>query len=223
MKQRFFFVRGSLKVRVCGLAKGRGVCTLLCFAALVFAAGGCGAQRPIKYYQLTYPVAPPNAAQDAIDTALMVRPFESSPLYLDEKIVYGFDSPEMGTYEYHRWVEPPVEILQMSLIRCLRASGRFKGVYTIRAEAGARFVLGGYLYDFKEVDANTVVARLSYEIRMRDRKSGTAVWSHLYTHDEPVSEKSVNAFVIAMDKNVRQSVQEVQAGLEEYFRAHPPN
>jgi ABC-type uncharacterized transport system auxiliary subunit len=186
-------------------------------------AVGCGAQRPIKYYQLTYPMAPPNAAQDAIDTALMVRPFESSPLYLEEKIVYGFDSPEMGTYEYQRWVEPPVEILQMSLIRGLRASGRFKGVYTVRAESGARFTLGGYLYDFKEVDASTIVARLNYEIRLRDRKSGTTVWSLIYAHDEPVSEKTVNAFVIAMDKNVRQSVQEVQAGLEEYFRAHPPN
>ena len=216
MKQPFFFMFRPLNTRL------RGPCILLCFVVLVLMSVGCGAQRPIKYYQLTYPTAA-NVPQDAIDTALMVRPFESSPLYLDEKIVYGFESPEMGTYEYQRWVEPPVEILQMSLIRGLQASGRFKGVYTLRAESGARYILGGYLYDFKEVDASTIVARLTYEIRLRDRKSGTAVWSHLYAHDEPVSEKSVNAFVVAMDKNVRQSVQEVQAGLEEYFRGHPPN
>ena len=223
MKQSFSFVSTFLEGGVCGLVGRRNVCTLLGFSALVLAAVGCGAQRPIKYYGLTYPSAPALPLQDAIDAALMVRPLESSPLYLDERIVYGFDSPEMGTYEYQRWVEPPVEILQMSLIRGLRASGRFKGVYTVRAESDGRFILGGYLYDFKEVDANTIVARLNYEVRLRDRKSGTTVWSHGYAHDEPVSEKSVNAFVVAMDKNVRQSVQEVQTGLEEYFRAHPPN
>ena len=36
-------------------------------------------------------------APDAINTALMVRTFEASHLYLDDQIVYGFDSPEMGT------------------------------------------------------------------------------------------------------------------------------
>jgi len=56
---------------------------------------------------------------------------------------------------------------------------------------------------------------------LRDRKTGLTVWNHVYNHDEPVSEKSINAFVLAMDKNVQRSVQEVQAGLEEYFRAHP--
>jgi hypothetical protein len=44
----------------------------------------------------------------------------------------------------------------------------------------------------------------------------------MYTHDEPASEKSVSAIAVAMDKNVQRSVQEVQSGLEEYFRANPP-
>jgi hypothetical protein len=36
-----------------------------------------------------------------------------------------------------------------------------------------------------------------------------------------VAEKSVNAFVLAMDKNLQRSVQEIQTGLQDYFRAHP--
>jgi len=193
----------------------------LAFSILLAALSGCGgAHKPIKYYQITYPTSG-TMAPDAVDTVLMVRTFESSHLYLDDKIVYGMDSPEMGTYEYQRWVEPPVEILQDSLVRGLRASGRFKGVYTMRSDINGQFVLGGRLYDFKEVDGSTIVARLSYETRLRDRKTGLTVWNHVYNHDEPVSEKSINAFVLAMDKNVQRSVQEVQAGLEEYFRAHP--
>src|ERR1700739_270579 len=94
--------------------------------ALVLAA--CGTARPAKYYQVTYPTRAP-VAEDAVNVSLMVRPFEATHLYLDDKIVYGFDSPEMGTYEYQRWSEPPVEILEYELVRGLRATGRFRGVY----------------------------------------------------------------------------------------------
>jgi len=189
---------------------------------LTTALEGCGSGRPIKYYGLNYPKTAP-VASGAIDVTLMVRPFEANPLYLDDKIVYGFDSPEMGTYENHRWIEPPVESLQDALVRGLLASGKFRAVYSLGPGMNGRFILGGHLYDFKEVDLNPMVARLSYEARLSDRKTGSTVWSHFYSHDEPASEKSIIAFVLAMDKNVQSSVQEVQAGLEEYFRAHPLN
>ena len=186
----------------------------------ILGMAGCGSPRPIKYYQVSYPTKA-FVAEDAINATLMVRSFEASHLYLDDKIIYGFDSPEMGAYEYQRWAEPPIEILQNALVRGLRSSGRFKAVYTLRADPNGRFILAGHLYDFKEVDGAQIVARLNYEVRLRDRKSGTTVWEHTYAHDEPATEKSVSAFVVAMDKNVQRSVQDVQAGLEEYFRAHP--
>jgi ABC-type uncharacterized transport system auxiliary subunit len=194
--------------------------TLTGFALIALSLAGCGSPRPIKYYQVTYPTKS-FVAQDAIDTTLMVRSFEASHLYLDDKMVYSLESPEMGTYEYQRWADPPVEILQNALVRGLRSSGRFKAVYTLRADPDGRFILAGHLYDFKEVDAATIVARLSYEVRLRDRKTGATVWEDSYSYDEPATDKSVPAFVAAMDKNVQRSVQEVQAGLEEYFRIHP--
>ena len=189
-------------------------------AALTISLTGCGSQRPIKYYQVTYP-SKSFVAQDAINTTLMVRSFEASPLYIDNKIVYGFASPEMGTYEYQRWAEPPVQIIQNALVRGLRASGRYQAVYTLRADPDGRFLLAGQLYDFKEVDGAAIVARLTFEVRLRDRKTGKTVWNHSYTYDQPAAEKTVPAFVDAMDKNIQRSVQEVQAGLDEYFRSHP--
>jgi ABC-type uncharacterized transport system auxiliary subunit len=187
---------------------------------LALALAGCGSSRPIKYYQVTYPTKS-FVTQDAINATLMVRIFDASHLYLDNKIVYGFDSPEMGTYEYQRWADPPVEMLQNALVRGLRSTGHFKAVYTLRSDPDGRFILAGHLYDFKEVDGANIVARLSYEVRLRDRKSGTVVWNHSYSYDEPVSEKSVSAFVIAMDKNLQRSVEDIQAGLDEYFRTNP--
>jgi len=196
---------------------------VLSFAGIVLMAllAGCGSTRPIKYYQVNYPMKSANPSPEAIDSTLLVRLFETSHLYLDDKIVYGYDSPEMGTYEYQRWAQPPVEILQEALVRGLRASGTFKAVYTLRADPGGRFVLAGQLYDFKEVDSSTVVARLAFEARLRDRKSGTTVWDYSYSHDEPATEKTVTAVVVAMDKNLERAVAELQAGLQEYFKQHP--
>lgn len=194
----------------------------LSILAVVLLLAGCGSARPIKYYQLSYPSTAPPPSPDAINTTIMVRPFEASHLYLSDQIVYGFDSPELGVYQTQRWAEPPVDMLQEALVRGLRSTGRFRAVYTIRADAGGQYILAGQLYDFKEVDGSAIVARLTYAVRLRDRKAGTTVWTHMYNHDEPASEKSVAAVAIAMDKNVQRSVQEVQTGLEEYFRANPP-
>jgi hypothetical protein len=56
---------------------------------------------------------------------------------------------------------------------------------------------------------------------LRDRKTGATVWEHSYSYDEPVTEKTVSALAVGMDKNIQRSVQEIQSGLDEYFRANP--
>ena len=183
---------------------------------------GCAKPRAIKYYQITYP-SNVSVSQEMIDTMLLVRSFDASHLYLDDRIVYGYDSPEMGTYEDERWAEPPVEMLRDAIVRGLRSSGMFKGgVYIARSDLGGRYLLSGHLYDFKEVDAATISARLAFEARLWDRKTRTLVWSHSYSFDEPAAEKSVSAVAAAMDRNVQRSVQAIAADLTEYFKAHPP-
>jgi hypothetical protein len=56
---------------------------------------------------------------------------------------------------------------------------------------------------------------------LREIKTGNVVWSHSYNRDEPSGGKTVSDLVVAMDKNVQRSVQEIQAGLDDYFRNRP--
>lgn len=188
----------------------------------VVVLSGCAKPRAIKYYQITYP-SNVSASQEMIDIMLLVRSFEASHLYLDDRIVYGYDSPEMGTYEDERWAGPPVEMLRDAIVRGLRSSGMFKGgVYIARSDLGGRYLLSGNLYDFRELDAAGISARLAFEARLWDRKTRTLVWSHSYSYDEPAAEKSVSAVAVAMDRNVQRSVQAIATDLTEYFKAHPP-
>ena len=195
--------------------------SILSVGFLALALTGCGAPRPIKYYQLTYPSVP--ASQQApINASLLVSTFEASHLYKDERIVYSTSPNELGLYELQRWVLPPVDLLRDAMVRGLRSAGHFKSVMIVRGEGGGDFSLNGHLYEFGEVDGSDIAARLHFVARLRNRKTGMIVWTHTYDHDEPAGAKTVPAVVAAMDKNVQRSVDEIQAGLDEYFRANPP-
>jgi len=184
--------------------------------AVLLAAGfsGCGSIKPVKYYQLTHPPTTPLAAsQSPVDAALLVRPFQTSHLYREDRIVYGGDSEQLGLYENHRWTEPPVELLQDAFARGLRTSGHFRLVTTLRSDASADFCLNGHLYAFREVSTGGVVARLNFDVELTDLKLNKVIWHHTYSHDEPTSGKTVADLAAAMDKNVQLSVQQIQDGI----------
>jgi ABC-type uncharacterized transport system auxiliary subunit len=196
------------------------------FAAFVAAmaflvASGCGSTRPIKYYQISPP--PPAAAPsgEPLDVRILVRLPLASHMYREDPIVYSGSTYEFGTYESHRWAEPPAEMLQSALVRGLRASGRFRAVQSQRSDSNGEYLLASQLYAFNEITGTDFAARLSYDVDLRELKTGTVVWSHSYNHDEPSAARDLPSLVAAMDKNVQRSVQEIQAGLDDYFKNHP--
>src|SRR5690242_6966298 len=183
---------------------------------------GCGATRASKYYELTVPAVQSGAQTgDPGAATLLVAPLLAPHLYREDRIVYSTGEEEMGTYEYHRWVEPPTEMIQEVLLRELRASGRYKAVYAERSNANGDFLIRGRLYEFKEVSGRALLAKVSLELEMREVKSGATVWRHYYSHEEPVSGKDVPAVVAALNRNVQAAVKEMLASLDQYFAEHP--
>jgi cholesterol transport system auxiliary component len=191
---------------------------LLCVAL----TAGCGAARPSKYYQLTIPndvaADPPS---DPYPVSLLLSPLMASHLYREDRIVYSSGGESMGAYEYQRWAEPATEMIEEVLLRELRASGRYRSVNFVRSGARGDYVLSGHLYDFKEVSGPQILARVTFELAMRDVKTASSVWNHYYSHDEPVSGKDVPAVVAALNRNVQRGVNEFRSSLNEYFSAHP--
>jgi ABC-type uncharacterized transport system auxiliary subunit len=194
---------------------------ILTVVALV-TLSGCGAARPSKYYQLTVPGEQSTAqSSDPVPATLLLGPLLASHLYREDRIVYSMGGEQMGTYEYQRWAEPPTEMIEEVLLRQLRASGQYKAVYPHRSNANGDFVLRGRLYDFKEVSGKPILAKVTFDLELRDLKSGATAWTHYYTHDEPVTGKDVPAVVAALNRNVQAGVKEVLVSLDQYFAAHP--
>jgi ABC-type uncharacterized transport system auxiliary subunit len=199
----------------------KGVFLVVALAAA--SACGCGSVPATRYYQLTMgPDAAAGARGDQLPVTLLVGPIGGSHLYRDDRLIYGTGTEELGAYEYERWVEPPTEMVQDLLLRELRTSGRYRGVYPMGSTAHGDYVLRGDLYDLKEVSGNPVAARVTLELRLRDTKGGADVWTQSYTHDEPVNGKDAAAVVAALDRNLQQGTKDALASLDQYLASHPP-
>ena len=185
---------------------------------------GCGAARPSKYYQLTIPGdAAPAAERSPYPVTLLLGPLRASHLYREDHIVYSSSGQNMGTYEYQRWAEPPTEMLVDVLLRDLRASGRYRAVDVLRSNSHGDYILYGRLYDFKEISASPLMARLTVDLELRETKTGSTVWTHYYSHDEPVSGKDISAVVAALDRNAQRGMGEVKSSLDQYFSTRSLN
>jgi ABC-type uncharacterized transport system auxiliary subunit len=194
---------------------------LIVLAMMVGGIFGCGAVPESKYYELKAPAeASATPAGDAMPVTLLIGPIKASHLYREDRIVYATDSEQMGTYQIHRWAEPPTQMMQQLLWRSLQASRRYSAVNLMASGSHGDFLLEGNLYDFKEVSGGKLVARVNLELELRETKTGEIVWTHEYSHDEPVNGKDVSAVVAALDQNAQRCVSETETSLNQYFAAH---
>jgi ABC-type uncharacterized transport system auxiliary subunit len=197
----------------------------VCAAALVcvaMAVASCGAARPIRYYQLNVPEIAPAGSSEAYPITIVLGSLTTSHLYREDKIVYGTQGEGMGTYEYERWAEPPTEMIGAILLRELHNTHHFRQVHSMKSGVRGDYLLHGHLYDFKEISGPNLVARVSFDLELRDNRTGTVVWSTTYRQDEPVPAKEPGAVVAALDKNIEHGLHEATAGIDQYFAAHPP-
>jgi len=209
----------------------RRLLVLLTLTSALFLAA-CGAARPSKYYSLDVPAAGPEQSRDAAPATAGARSFTllvgriAAPhLYRDDRIVYRTGATQLGAYEYHRWAEPPSDMLEALLLRLLRASGKFASVQALASNAQGDFILRGRLHNFEEVADAALVARVAFELELLDRATGTVVWTHFYSHDEPVAASSkdiqVAAVVEALNRNVRRGLDQALASLDSWFAKNP--
>ena len=187
---------------------------------------GCGSPKPIRYYALQIPAAPASPVHsDALD--LVVSRVSGSDLLEASPIVYKTGTHEVGTYAYHRWTGAPTEMVQEKLIRLLRKSGEYRSVVgsesrTGGAAKGDGLVLRGRLYEFSEVDGDTIQGLVTMEFELYNRSASKVVWTHFYSQAEPVPTKAVAAVVEAIDHNLDRGLNEVVAELSRYLAANPP-
>jgi ABC-type uncharacterized transport system auxiliary subunit len=186
---------------------------------LALSLSGCVSNKPIRYYTIKPPAAPA-LSTSTHPVSLLVAAVSGSEILRDTPIAYRVGANEIGTYQYRRWAESPVEMLKGNLIRLLSSSGDYQSVASLGSTSEGQFVVRGKLYDFEEVDGASITGLVSMEFELYERKSGKVVWSHFYSQSEPVQSKEISAIVTALDVNLDRGLNEVAAGLNQYFLAN---
>jgi len=191
---------------------------------LVIGAGllnGCGSPRPITYYGIQIPAAPAPAGY-TYPVEIVVGRVSGPALLESSPIVYKTGPNVIGTYQYHRWTDAPVDMVQAKLTRMLRTSGQFQSVTTQGSGPSGDLVIRGRLYEFSEVDGDAITGLVSMEFELYNRKTAKILWSHFYSQTEPVPAKQVPAVAQALDRNLDRGLQEVLTGLKTYLASNPP-
>lgn len=193
-------------------------------AAVLIGGSSCGGARPSSFYQLHIPESAVSASAQRIDTDLLVGRMVAPHLYRDDRIVYRSSDTQLGAYEYHRWAEPPADTIENLLVQALRGSGAYRSVQSMRSSARGDFILRGRLHELSEVSAGKkdVSARVDFEVELFSSKSGTVVWSKHYSSDDSVSGSQVAEVVESLNGNLRRGINQVVAGLADYFAKNPP-
>jgi ABC-type uncharacterized transport system auxiliary subunit len=189
---------------------------------LVLGAGltgpGCVATRPVHYYTIE-PASPPVNDGKPDGLVLLMGNIETPEPLQDGRIRYRTESDEAGAYEYHRWTERPGSMVRHSLVRALRASGKYRRVLESSSSTDADYLVRGKLYEFGEVDGASVQTKISLQVELVDRKTNSNVWGHTTEREEPVGSKTVADVVQSLDRNLQHVVSETAAEIDKFLAA----
>jgi ABC-type uncharacterized transport system auxiliary subunit len=193
-----------------------------CLIFFVVIAAGCTTARAPRYYFLTAAPVSPQANASRLPVTILVGRLSAPRILRDDRVVYGMTDVEIGVDEYHRWAEPPTEMIEQLLVEYLRRSGRYKSVQRISSTARGDYLLRGHLTSLNERnDPSGIKARFNVQLELFDQKAGSVVWTDSYSHDEPVEKKSVSAVVEALQKNVNTGIAQLTGSLAQYFASLP--
>jgi ABC-type uncharacterized transport system auxiliary subunit len=176
----------------------------LIFAAVLLTTS-CAVTRPVHYYTLSPAAAPANQTNPAGPT-IVVGAIITPESLQDARIRYRAGANEIGSYEYHRWMERPGTMVRDSLVRALRASGKYQRVLESSSAAVGDYLLRGKLYEFAEVDNPSIQTKIVLHLELVDMKTTRSVWDHHFEREEPASGKTIPDVVASMDRNLQQVV-----------------
>jgi len=184
----------------------RHVCILLLIISGVLCLGGCiqrGRNSPMmELYTLEYP-SPVFKSMPLLEQTIKVERFSVAKAYNTQSIVFRPEPYKLDVYSRNSWIVNPGFMICDYLVRDLRNSGLFSGIFSYRDYEEARFVLEGSLEEILETDeGNGRSALLSISVSLLDlRRSGMSkrlMYQKKYRSYELLGEHTVGGLVKAM-------------------------
>ncbi len=183
----------------------RSMITLIIWCFLIFLLSGCGTPpNAVEKYILEYP-SPVISARHQLDENLTVEQFAVAQAYNSTDMVYRPNPYESEVYRYHRWRVNPGYLATDYLIRDLRNSRLFRGVFLGPNSGNSRYQLEGTVEAFQELDEpQGWKASLAMNITLLDTAQELlpqrVVFQRNYRAEEPLVQKTPQGLAQGMSQ-----------------------
>jgi ABC-type uncharacterized transport system auxiliary subunit len=195
------------------------------FAACVLAAACHGSAPELRDYLLASgpPAAEPSPEPSAPRgdlPAIRVKPLLARGFLDRPEIAWRQGDVLAGAYRWHRWLEPPAEMVTHAWLEALRAGGRFAAVDNGAARPSAPFTLSGELLGFHELtDADGGKPRGVVEVEVtveREARDGSAPLHRVVraTRTVAAADDTIDALVRALSEATAQAVGDLAVAVE---------
>lgn len=184
------------------------------FCALILVLGsatGClNFQKParqVEQYTLEY--SPPEVAGIPLPQAsLKLEKFSEAAVFNTSAMIYRPEPFKLDAYQYHRWRVHPADLVGDYLLRDLRKSTLFGGVFSYLDPEEGRFILEGAVEEFLESDGQDGrEAILTLAITLLDASARTLperiLFQKRYRFQEPFAEKTPRGLAGGLSQAMR--------------------
>ena len=179
---------------------------LLTVAAVVVLAA-CGKPAPVPsehFYHLQLGQPPPVAAGPVLNGIIQVERFSAAGVLEQRAILHGKDAAEVQAYHYHAWTEVPAVMLQMQMVRFLRAAGAATTVVTPEQRLAPDYILRGRILRLEQRTASPPMGIVELELSVQRQRDRRLVWLQTYRQRLRAHDASVAAAVAAMAQALTQ-------------------
>jgi len=199
------------------------------FIALLLSSCVCGggAPRVTMQYALEYQTPSFSGLQGA-GAALRIERFSIAQAFKGHDIIYSPEPYREDAYNYARWVADPADLVGDHLLRDLRTSGLFTGVFSYCDPEEPRYAVQGSVQRIIERDrGNTSEAILSLHIILLDRGDtkylNRILFQKNYEAVEPVKSRTAADFAEGASKAAARLSSEIIRDVYETVKGSLPD
>lgn len=195
-------------------------CTLLSGCACLFGSSS----PPPEIYALEYP-SPLFTDRRPVPELIRVSKFAPVEAFTVTTMIIRTAPNKRDAYPSAWWTVHPGFLVTDFLIRDMRTSGLFGGVFSYRDDAEVRYLLGGTVEEFLEEDgeggpaAVVVVSASLLDHTARKTPSKGVVFQKAYREREVMTSKSPQALAAAMSTAVERLSRAIQSDVSDALRS----
>ena len=183
------------------------ICLVL-ITAVIFT--GCFGRTKQPYivdqFTLEYP-SPVLPGLTSTPATIRIERFSAAQSFNSTAMVYKTQMYRLDAYPYSRWRVYPGDMVSDFLLRDIRKSLLFKGVFSYYSDEPVRYILEGAIEEFFESDEGSessavLVVNITLLDRTEKAMSKKILFQKAYRFVSPVREKSPEGFTGGMSANM---------------------